>query len=167
MHKHNILLICLLALSIAAPAADKKRSPAVNADRIQQHITDLSKFGTNPEGGVSRVAFSDADIAGRDYIKKLMQDAGLEVRIDTAGNILGRREGTNSKLPPIMIGSHIDSVPGGGNYDGDVGVLGAIEVAQTLKERGVRLKHPLEVVIFADEEGGTVGSHGDGRQSRT
>ena len=65
-----------------------------------------------------------------------------------------------------MIGSHIDSVPGGGNYDGDVGVIGAIEVAQTLKERGVRLKHPLEVVVFADEEGGTVGSLRDGRQSR-
>src|SRR5688572_22866706 len=158
MRHLSFLVLCLLGLSLSAIAADKARSPAVNADRIQQHITELSKFGTNPEGGVSRVAFSDADIAGRDYIKKLMQDAGLEVRIDTAGNILGRRAGTDSKLPPIMIGSHIDSVPGGGNYDGDVGSLGAIEVAQTLKERGVRLKHPLEVVVFADEEGGTVGS---------
>jgi beta-ureidopropionase / N-carbamoyl-L-amino-acid hydrolase len=157
MHKPNSLLVCLLALSVTATAADKKQ-PAIDADRIQLHITELSKFGTNPEGGVSRVAFSDADIAGRDYVKKLMQDAGLEVRVDAAGNILGRRAGTNSKLPPIMIGSHIDSVPGGGNYDGDVGTIGAIEVAQTLKERSVRLKHPVEVVVFADEEGGTVGS---------
>jgi N-carbamoyl-L-amino-acid hydrolase len=155
MRKRDLSILCLLILSSVTIAADK---PAVNGDRIQQHITALSKFGTNPEGGVSRVAFSDADIAGRDYVKKLMQDAGLTVRIDTAGNILGRREGSNAKLPPILIGSHIDSVPGGGNYDGDVGVLGAIEVAQTLQEQNVRLKHPLEVVVFADEEGGTVGS---------
>jgi N-carbamoyl-L-amino-acid hydrolase len=155
MRKRDLSILCLLILSSVTIAGDK---PAVNGDRIQQHITALSKFGTNPEGGVSRVAFSDADIAGRDYVKKLMQDAGLTVRIDTAGNILGRREGSNAKLPPILIGSHIDSVPGGGNYDGDVGVLGAIEVAQTLQEQNVRLKHPLEVVVFADEEGGTVGS---------
>ena len=155
MHKRHLSILCLLALSSAAVAADE---PAVNGDRIQQHITALSKFGANPEGGVSRVAFSDADIAGRKYVVGLMQEAGLTLRTDAGGNIIGRREGSNAKLPPILIGSHIDSVPSGGNYDGDVGVLGAIEVAQTLKERGVRLKHPLEVVIFADEEGGTVGS---------
>jgi len=158
MRHVSLSILCFLGLSVSAIAADKPSSPAVNADRIQQHIAELSKFGTNPEGGVSRVAFSDADIAGRDYIKKLMQEAGLEVRIDTAGNILGRRDGASSKLSPIMIGSHADSVPGGGNYDGDVGVIGAIEVAQTLKEHGTRLKHSLEVVVFADEEGGTVGS---------
>ena len=145
----------MLVLSSAAIAADK---PAVNGDRIQQHVTALSKYGANPEGGVSRVAFSDADIAGRKYVAGLMQEAGLTIRTDAAGNIIGRREGSNAKLPPILIGSHTDSVPGGGNYDGDVGVIGAIEVAQTLQEHGVRLKHPLEVVIFADEEGGTVGS---------
>src|SRR5688572_9962767 len=142
MHKRHSWIVCLLALSVAANAADKKQ-PTVNADRIQQHITELAKFGTNPEGGVSRVAFSDFDIAARKYIGRLMQDADLRIRTDPAGNIIGRREGSNSNLPPIMIGSHIDSVPGGGNYDGDVGVIGAIEVAQTLKERGVRLKHPL------------------------
>jgi N-carbamoyl-L-amino-acid hydrolase len=155
MRKRDLSILCLLILSSAAIAADKL---AVNGDRIQQHIAALARFGTNPDGGVSRVAFSEADIAGRDYVKKLMQEAGLTVRVDTAGNILGRRDGSNAKLPPILIGSHIDSVPGGGNYDGDVGVLGAIEVAQTLKEHNVRLKHPLEVVVFADEEGGTVGS---------
>jgi beta-ureidopropionase / N-carbamoyl-L-amino-acid hydrolase len=158
MRNLSLYILCLLGLSASVLAADKLRSPGVNGDRIQQHITELAKFGANPEGGVSRVAFSDADIAGRDYVKKLMEDAGLVVRIDTAGNIIGRRDGSNAKLPPIMIGSHTDSVPGGGNYDGDVGVIGAIEVAQTLKEQGVRLKHPLDVVVFADEEGGTVGS---------
>jgi N-carbamoyl-L-amino-acid hydrolase len=155
MRKQQLMTLCLLVLSSAAIAADK---PAVNGDRIQQHITALSKYGANPEGGVSRVAFSDADIAGRKYVNGLMLEAGLNIRTDAAGNMIGRREGSDSKLPAIMIGSHTDSVPGGGNYDGDVGVIGAIEVAQTLQERGVRLKHPLEVVVFADEEGGTVGS---------
>jgi beta-ureidopropionase / N-carbamoyl-L-amino-acid hydrolase len=155
MRKQQLMTFCLLVLSSAAIAADK---PAVNGDRIQQHITALSKYGANPEGGVSRVAFSDADIAGRKYVNGLMLEAGLNIRTDAAGNMIGRREGSDPKLPAIMIGSHTDSVPGGGNYDGDVGVIGAIEVAQTLQERGVRLKHPLEVVVFADEEGGTVGS---------
>ena len=145
--------LCVLGLSTSALAADK-----VNDARIQQHITELAKFGANPQGGVSRVAYSDADIAGREYIGRLMQEAGLTLRTDAAGNIIGRREGRDRKLPPILIGSHTDSVPGGGNYDGDVGTLGAIEVAQVLQERGIRLNHPLEVVVFANEEGGTVGS---------
>jgi N-carbamoyl-L-amino-acid hydrolase len=157
MNNTNLLILCLLVSSSAATAAGKGQ-PAADEARIQQHITELAKFGTNPQGGVSRVAFSDADIAGREYVKKLMQDAGLVVRVDAAGNIIGRREGGDAKLPPILIGSHTDSVPAGGNYDGDVGVLGAIEVAQVLKERNVRLRHPLQVVDFVDEEGGTVGS---------
>jgi N-carbamoyl-L-amino-acid hydrolase len=104
------------------------------------------------------VAFSDADIQGRAYIISLMREAGLTVRIDAAGNIIGRREGRDPKLPPILFGSHIDSVPNGGNYDGDVGVIGAIECAQVLNEHGLITRHPLEVVVFSDEEGGLVGS---------
>jgi N-carbamoyl-L-amino-acid hydrolase len=89
---------------------------------------------------------------------KLMRDAGLEVSIDAAGNIVGRRAGNDISLQPLMIGSHIDSVPDGGSYDGQVGSIGAIEVAQTLAENRVRLRHPFEVVIFQNEEGGTIGS---------
>jgi beta-ureidopropionase / N-carbamoyl-L-amino-acid hydrolase len=146
-----------LLFAYAAIAAEPQAASA-NADRLQARITALSRFGANPEGGVSRVAFSDADVAGRAYIRKLMEQAGLTVRLDTAANLIGRREGTDPKLPAIMIGSHIDSVPGGGNYDGDVGVLGAIEVAQLLRDSGVKLRHPLEVVSFTDEEGGLIGS---------
>lgn len=136
------------------------QSPQISADpeRMEQRIQALGQFGTNRDGGVSRVAFSDADIAGREYIKDLMRDAGLNVRVDTAGNIIGRREGSEEGLAPIMFGSHIDSVPGGGNYDGDVGVIGAIEVAQMLHERGMVTRHPIEVVSFTDEEGGLTGS---------
>jgi len=131
---------------------------AADPDRMEARIKSLGEFGANREGGVSRVAFSEADIAGRRYIGELMREAGLDVRIDTAGNIIGRREGTDSGLPPIMFGSHIDSVPGGGNYDGDVGVVGAIEVAQVLAERDIRTRHPIEIVSFTDEEGGLTGS---------
>ena len=159
MKKAHLTLFVFFCTALASLLASGESGMlTASKERLQQHITDLSKFGANPEGGVSRVAFSAADIAGREYIKKLMQDAGLVVHIDTAGNIIGRREGIDPKLPVIMIGSHIDSVPGGGNYDGDVGVLGAIEVAQALRERGARLLHPLEVVSFTDEEGGLIGS---------
>ena len=104
------------------------------------------------------MAFSEADLAGRDYVMSLMREAGLEVRLDAAGNIIGRRAGTDPALPVIMTGSHIDSVPQGGNFDGDVGVIGAIEVAELLREHGIATRHPFEFVVFTDEEGGVVGS---------
>jgi N-carbamoyl-L-amino-acid hydrolase len=131
----------------------------VNGPRIVEHLNALSQFGKNPQGGVSRVAFSEADRQGREYVMGLMRAASLDVRIDAAGNLVGRRVGSDSSLKPLVMGSHIDSVPEGGNYDGDVGSLGAIEVAQTLAEQKLTTRHPLEVLIFADEEGGTIGSH--------
>lgn len=130
----------------------------VNGERVNQHLVALSQFGRNPQGGVSRVAYSDFDKLGREYAMGLMRQAKLDVSIDAGGNIFGRRAGRTATLPPIVFGSHIDSVPGGGNYDGDVGSLAAIEVAHTLAERGLTTNHPLEVVIFQNEEGGTIGS---------
>jgi N-carbamoyl-L-amino-acid hydrolase len=141
-----------------ATAAAADSLPQADVGRLERRIQELGRSGANPEGGVSRVAFSEADIAGRAYVKSLMQDAGLEVRVDAAGNIIGRRAGTDPELPVIMTGSHIDSVPKGGNYDGDVGVLGAIEVAELLRGAGIATQHPLEFVVFTDEEGGTAGS---------
>lgn len=138
--------------------ADSQSDLRVNQQRLTQHIEGLSHFGRNPQGGVSRVAFSQADRDGREYVKGLMRDAGLQVRVDAAGNIIGRREGSDPSLPPILFGSHIDSVPEGGNYDGDVGSLGAVEVVQTLKENNIVTRHPLEVIVFCDEESGLVGS---------
>ncbi len=130
----------------------------VDGDRINRHLLELSAFGKNPYGGVSRVAYSDFDLQGRAWAMDVMRQAGLAVSIDPAGNIFGRRAGSNPALKPLMFGSHIDSVPSGGNYDGDVGSLGAIEVARTLGVNNLVTKHPLEVVIFQNEEGGTVGS---------
>lgn len=129
-----------------------------NPQRMQERIDALSQFGKNPEGGVSRVAYSEADIQGRKYVMALMRGAGLEVKIDAAGNIIGKRKGKNANLPSIAFGSHIDSVPGGGNYDGDVGSIGAIECVELMKENNIVTDHPLEVFIFQNEEGGLVGS---------
>jgi N-carbamoyl-L-amino-acid hydrolase len=136
------------------------QSPAlrVNRQRLNQHLTELAQFGKTPEGGTHRVAYSDEDLQARAYAMKLMREAKLEVSIDAAGNLVGRRAGSAAARKPLMIGSHIDSVPAGGSYDGQVGSMGAIEVAQTLAENNVRLRHPLEVVLFQNEEGGTVGS---------
>ncbi len=147
---------CWAANPIATP-------PQVNGQRLVKHLEGLSEYGKNPQGGVSRVAYTVADQAGREYVMGLMRDAGLAVSIDVAGNLVGTRAGTDAKLKPIIIGSHIDSVPEGGNYDGDVGSLGAIEVAQTLNERAVRLRHPLQVIIFENEEGVMFGSTAIGR----
>src|SRR4029453_11088953 len=96
-------------------------------------------------------------LKGREYVTGLMRAAKLDVSIDAAANIVGRRAGTE-KLPPLLFGSHVDSVPQGGNYDGVVGSLGAIEVAQTLADNNVNTRHPVEVVIFQNEEGGLIGS---------
>lgn len=143
-----------------------KQSPdalRIDANRLQRTIEELSAFGRRAGGsfadGVSRVAYSEADVAGRQYVMQLMRSAGLEPRVDTAGNIHGVRAGSRASLAPIVFGSHIDSVPSGGNFDGELGSLAAIEVIQTLQDSGIRTRHPLEVAIWSNEEGGTIGSH--------
>jgi beta-ureidopropionase / N-carbamoyl-L-amino-acid hydrolase len=150
-----------LVISVGSLAL--RRFPAqstmrVNGKRIMDHILALAEFGKNPQGGASRVAYSDADKQGREYVLGLLRDAKLDVKIDAAGNLIGRRVGSASNLKPLLIGSHVDTVPEGGNYDGVVGSMGAIEVAQTLAENNVTTRHPLEVVIFQNEEGGLIGS---------
>jgi beta-ureidopropionase / N-carbamoyl-L-amino-acid hydrolase len=142
----------------AIGAGPRQVTARVNGRRLNAHLSALAEFGKNPQGGVSRLAYSDADRQGRDYVSQLMRDARLDLTIDAAGNMTGRRAGSETSLPPLLIGSHIDSVPEGGNYDGDVGSLGAIEVAQTLAEQNLRMRHPLEVVVFQNEEGGLIGS---------
>lgn len=135
-----------------------QKEPLVNQARLIEHLNGLAEFGKNPQGGVSRVAYGDADLRGREYVTGLMRAARLDVTVDAAGNISGRRPGSDKTLAPILFGSHIDSVPEGGNYDGVVGSLGAIEVAQTLAENNIVTRHPLEVIIFQNEEGGLIGS---------
>ncbi len=148
---------CVLLLAAMAGQGQEKTAGTtgqhVNQERLWENLQKLGEFGKNPEGGVSRVGFTEADLAGRAYVMGLMREAGLEVRVDPAGNIFGRRVGS-ANLPPLLFGSHIDSVPHGGNFDGDVGSLGAIEVIRALNEQKVKTRHPLEVVVWTNEEGG-------------
>ena len=160
MRFHLFLLLAafLVAVIAAAQALRSQSSPYVNGDRVMEHLNAMAAIGKDPAGGYGRVAYTEADRQGRDYVMGLMRAAGLTVSVDTAGNISGRRAGSDAKLPVLVIGSHVDSVPQGGNYDGVVGSLGAIEVAQTLADGHVTLRHPLEVLIFQNEEGGLQGS---------
>jgi beta-ureidopropionase / N-carbamoyl-L-amino-acid hydrolase len=119
----------LAAGAVCAPVLGQGR-PVVDGAVLRARLEGLSVFGRPAGGsfadGVSRVAYSDADLAGRKFVIDLMRAAGLDPRIDPAGNIFGRRAGTDPALPPILFGSHIDSVPSGGNFDGDLGTLSAL-----------------------------------------
>ena len=130
----------------------------VNEQRIANRIVELSKFGRDDKGHGYRVAFTKGDIEGRAWFMEQMKRAGLEPVIDAAGNIIGKRKGKNESLKPIAFGSHIDMVPDGGNYDGPLGSIGALEVIEVLNENKIITEHPLEMIIFANEEGGTIGS---------
>ncbi len=150
-----------VAFTAAAPFLQQRSKPLsnrVNGDRLNTSLMLLSKFGRNTLGGVDRVAYSEADLQGREMAMRLMRSAGLAVRVDASGNIIGAREAGRPGLPVLALGSHIDSVPQGGNYDGDVGALGAIEVATTLLEQRIPTWHPMEFIIFANEEGGQTGA---------
>lgn len=148
----------LAAWTVPMPRIARQGPPVVNGERLLASFDGLRRFGGTPAGGTERLAYSDADLGARDYVRGLMRQAGLDVTIDAGGNVLGRRAGTDAGRPPILIGSHIDSVPDGGNYDGNVGSMGALETAWTIHEKGLGLRHPLEVVVFQNEEGGLVGS---------
>ena len=125
---------------------------AVSSRRLNQTLEELGRFGDSPDG-MQRLAFTPADVAGRDYAMSLMRRAGMGVRIDPGGNIIARREGSDPNLPAIAMGSHLDTVPNGGKYDGSLGVMGGIEVVQALSDTNVSLRHPVEVLVFTNEEG--------------
>lgn len=131
---------------------------SVNGKRIESRIFELAKFGVDEKGRGYRVAYTKGDIEGRAWFMELMKKAGLNPSIDAAGNIIGKRKGKNASLKPIAFGSHIDMVPDGGNYDGTLGSISALEVIEILNENNVVTEHPLEVIVFANEEGGTIGS---------
>lgn len=154
---HGVAAACLVsALPTCCSAEAGTPDLRIDAARLRRRLEELSVFGRPAGGtfadGVSRVAYSDADVGGRSYAMQAMANAGLKPRIDPAGNIFGARAGTDASLPRILFGSHIDSVPSGGNFDGDVGSMSAVEVMQTLEEHHVTTKHPLEMVIWSNEE---------------
>lgn len=142
-----------------ASAADARIDPKwmINGERLNANMAAFAQIGRNADGGSDRVAYSDDDVAGRAFLAEQMKAAGLKIRIDEAGNLIGYRKGT-ADAQPIMTGSHSDSVPNGGHYDGPLGVMAGIEVAHRLNELGHVTHHPLEVVGWANEEGGKTGS---------
>ncbi len=141
-----------------SPSLREGAGDAVRSERIAARMEALSRLGATPEGGISRTAGSDADLAARKLFAGWLEEAGLGVRSDFAGNLIGRLEGADPAFPPLMTGSHLDSVPDGGNFDGVVGSVGALEAAQAFAESGQRLRHPLEVAVFFNEENGKTGS---------
>ena len=147
------LLFLLATASAAADVPDR-----VDGARLNDTMSTMKTFGGTPGGGSIRVAYSDANREALEYLAGLMADAGLETHIDVVGNLIGRKAGTTSDVPPLVTGSHIDTVPNGGHYDGIVGVMAAIEVARTLHDAGHTLEHPLEIVVWSNEEGGKTGS---------
>ena len=151
-------------LSVSRPA-DLRQSPEtkllrIDGERLSASIDRMAAIGTNPDGSVCRRGFTEQDVEGRILLSGWMRDAGLKVRIDTAGNLIGRLEGSVSGLPALVTGSHIDTVPTGGRFDGVLGVLAGLEIARTLQSADRSLQHPLEVIAFADEESTMVGCKG-------
>ncbi len=123
-----------------------------NSSRLLQRIEEFGKIGANRQGGVDRPSFSAADVEARQKLIQLLQDRKLKVTVDPIGNIFARRKGKDEAKPPILLGSHIDSVPNGGKYDGMLGVLVALEIIEMLDEHQVETNHPIELVSFTAEE---------------
>ncbi len=130
---------------------------AINCDRLDRSLAELAEIGKLPNGGVCRLAFSEEDIQARKLVTIWMMEAGMSVRSDAVGNIIGTYAGTESESAALATGSHIDTVPIGGRYDGCLGVLAGIEVAKVLQENQMRLRHPFEVIVFSDEENSVIG----------
>jgi beta-ureidopropionase / N-carbamoyl-L-amino-acid hydrolase len=146
-------LLTSLSLLAAARAEPKLH---ISSARLRERLQSLSMYGRPASGnfsdGVSRIAYSDADLAGRKYLLGLVNEAHLKARTDAAGNIFVRKAGKDAALAPVLFGSHIDSVPNGGNFDGDLGSLAAIEILHLLGENGVVTRRPLEAIVWSCEE---------------
>ncbi len=127
--------------------------PHVNSTRLWQSLMELAQLGATVKGGVCRLALTDLDRQARDLFVRWCEDAGCTVTVDGVGNIFARRPGRNAALPPVMTGSHIDTQPTGGKFDGCFGVLAGVEVLRTLNDLGVQTEAPLEVVVWTNEEG--------------
>ncbi len=136
---------------------DMKSSPCaalrIDGARLWQSIMDLARIGATPKGGVCRIALTELDRQGRDLFVQWAKDAGCSIRVDAIGNIFARRAGLDDSLPPVMTGSHIDTQPTGGKFDGNYGVLAGLEVLRTLNAAGVRTRAPIEVAVWTNEEG--------------
>ena len=154
MRKYITIFFSLMVSSLFS----QKPNYTVSKERLLKNLKKLSVFGINKNNGNDRVAYSDYDVQAREYLKEYMENLGLKVHVDYAANIIARKEGSNKKLRPIIFGSHIDAVPNGGHYDGPLGVISGIEALETILDNKIITSHPLELIIFTNEEGGVFGS---------
>ena len=131
----------------------KSNAPLINRDRLWQSLMDLARLGATAKGGVCRLALTDLDRQARDLFVQWCEAAGCSVSVDAIGNIFARRAGRNPTLAPVMTGSHIDTQPTGGKFDGCYGVMAGLEVIRTLNDLGIETEAPIEVVVWTNEEG--------------
>src|SRR5215217_806225 len=129
------------------------KAKVIDGERLWRRVSDLGRIGKQEGGGVTRLSFTNEERAAKDRVASYMEEAGLCAYEDAAGNLFGRREGKDPDSPAVLIGSHVDSVYNGGNFDGPLGVLAGIEVLHAMEGQGVETGHPIEVVAFTDEEG--------------
>jgi beta-ureidopropionase / N-carbamoyl-L-amino-acid hydrolase len=127
--------------------------PRINGRRLWDSLMEMAQIGATPKGGVCRLALTDLDRQGRDLFVRWAKEAGCTISVDKMGNVFARRAGTDDSLPPVITGSHADSQPTGGKFDGIYGVLGGLEVIRSLNDHGIATRHPIEVVIWTNEEG--------------
>ena len=125
----------------------------INSARLWARIMEMAKIGATPAGGCNRQALTDTDLEGRNLFLSWATAAGCEIRVDEIGNMFARRTGADNDLPPVMVGSHLDTQPTGGKFDGILGVLGGLEVVETLNDNNITTDHPLEIVDWTNEEG--------------
>ena len=125
----------------------------INGDRLWDSLMEMAKIGPGIAGGNNRQTLTDEDAEGRRLFQSWCEGEGMEMGLDKMGNMFARHEGTDPSLPPVMVGSHLDTQPTGGKYDGVLGVLAGLEIIRTLKETGIKTKHPIEVVNWTNEEG--------------
>ena len=131
----------------------KPENLRISGSRLWDSLMTLAQIGATPKGGVKRLALTDLDKQGRDLVVQWGQDAGLSITVDQIGNVFMRREGCDPSLPPIVTGSHIDTQPTGGKFDGNYGVLAGLEVVRTLNEHKIQTQAPIEVAFWTNEEG--------------
>jgi len=135
------------------PLPEKIAGLRINGQRLWDSLMELAQIGATPKGGVCRLTLTDLDQQGRDLVSRWAREAGLTVTIDKIGNGFLRRPGRNNALPPVMTGSHIDTQPTGGKFDGNYGVLAGLEVVRTLNDAGIQTEAPIEVAWWTNEEG--------------
>ena len=127
--------------------------PTIDGDRLWNTLMEMAHFGATPKGGVCRLALTDEDKAARDLFSRWCAEAGCSVTVDRMGNVFARRSGRDDALPPVIMGSHLDSQPTGGKFDGAYGVLAGLEVVRTLNDNAIETEAPVEVVSWTNEEG--------------